>query len=288
MTSTPRRRPARRYLAAVVAAVIAVVVGVAVSATAGSSPANMSATDRVKAHPPPQLFSDAQVFTARGSVDAQAATASRLMRSWWKVHGTTVDDTAFLAWVETQLPAPPSAAVRRDEMREVKALDARRTPAGVAAASWLEAYGKKDVWKLYAHDQRELLSAKTGKADKAELKLILKMAKTAADALGTKDQQSAPYVIDPTLRPDHTVKPGQVCPCSYPSRHAARAAGARTFLGTLSPHRLADYRWMEGQIDFSRLYMAGHVQSDLDAGALLGDMIGQYVLVTRGHLAMPS
>jgi hypothetical protein len=45
---------------------------------------------------------------------------------------------------------------------------------------------------------------------------------------------------------------------------------------------------MEGQITYSRLYMAGHVTSDITAGSLLGDMIGQYVLVTRGHQSVPE
>ena len=31
------------------------------------------------------------------------------------------------------------------------------------------------------------------------------------------------------------------------------------------------YRWLQAQVDWSRVYMAGHVPSDLTAGALLGD-----------------
>ena len=40
-------------------------------------------------------------------------------------------------------------------------------------------------------------------------------------------------------------------------------------------------RHAEAQIDWSRVYMAGHVPSDLEGGALLGDMIGEYFLATR-------
>lgn len=83
-------------------------------------------------------------------------------------------------------------------------------------------------------------------------------------------------------------KKGDVCPCSYRSRHAARAAASRTYLGFLAPRRIAEYRWMEQQITYSRPYMAGHVQSDITAGSMLGDMIGQYVLVSQGHEPLPS
>jgi hypothetical protein len=44
------------------------------------------------------------------------------------------------------------------------------------------------------------------------------------------------------------------------------------------------YRWMEDEIDWSRIYMAGHVPSDITGGALLGDMVGEYFLVSRDGL----
>lgn len=285
-TTSSRPHLPKRYAIVVASAVAALVVGLGAPHLAGASTPNLSATDRVKAHPPPPLFSDTQTSAVDGPIAAQGASATAAMTSWWKTHGTVPDDKAFIAWVQRQVPAPPTQATRTAELDEVEALDAQRTPAGIAAATWLELNGKKDIWKLYQHDQRELLSSKTGDADKKDLKLILGMTKTAADALGTKYQQSAPYVLEPSLRTDHAVKPGQTCPCSYPSRHAARAAGARTYLGYLSPHRLSDYRWMEDQVAFSRLYMAGHVLSDVTAGSLLGDMTAEYVLVSRGHASL--
>ncbi|CUR56585.1 hypothetical protein NOCA2350075 [metagenome] len=48
------------------------------------------------------------------------------------------------------------------------------------------------------------------------------------------------------------------------------------------PARTADYTWMEEEVDYSRLYIAGHVPSDIAAGSLLGDEIGGYFLTTRG------
>ena len=114
---------------------------------------------------------------------------------------------------------------------------------------------------------------------------MLDLSKKVADSLGTHFQQPAPYVLEPSLRRDHQVSAGQVCPCSYPSRHASAAASSRAYLAHFMPHRLADYRWMEDEVDYSRLYMAGHVPSDIRGGTLLGDMIAEYFLVTREGVA---
>ncbi|MEO6606783.1 MAG: hypothetical protein ABIN55_14360 [Aeromicrobium sp.] len=285
MTRPPRLHSAR-YTLVTLAAVVAIAVGVARPVLADDT-AQLSATDRIKAHPPPPLFSDTQVATMAEPIANQALPARSTMAGWWASHGSVRDDSEFISWVERTVPPPPPAAARERQLQEVRRLKATRTLAGVAAATWLEANGKKDIWKLYQHDQRELLDRPTGKADKKDLKLILSMAKTASDAVAARDQQSAPYVLDPSLRSDKVVRTKAVCPCSYPSRHAARSAAARAYLGFLAPHRLSEYTWMEEQVTYSRLYMAGHVQSDIDAGTRLGDMIAEYVLVTRGYTSAP-
>ncbi len=288
-TSTPGPTPGRssrrlptRYLVVAVLAVVAVVAGaVGAYALGGGSSKNLSAKDRIAAAPPPALFSDAEVAATGRRVAAQVPVAQRLITSWWATHGHTRDDRAFTTWAEQVLPPPPAAAARKAEIAGVAKIAPGRTKAGVAAATWLETYGKKDLWKLYAHDQAELLPAARGTAVKSDVKAMLKLSKTVADALGQRYQQSAPYVVQPSLRPDHTVTKGQVCPCSYPSRHAAAGAAASTYLGGLDPHRVPTYTWTEDQIDWSRIYMAGHVPSDVTGGALLGDLIGEYYLGTR-------
>lgn len=286
LTASKRRIP-RRYSIVIAAAVVATAVGVSAPLLASGTTASLSATARVKSSPPPALFADKDIAAIGATISRQNQQAQDSMGAWWKTHGSVRDDKVFIAWVETQVPAPPPPAQRSRELDAIKVLDQQRTPAGVAAATWLESFGKKDIWKVYLHDQRELQPRPAGQAEKKQLKAILTMSKTVADSLGTKYQQSAPYVLDPALRTDHAVKSGATCPCSYPSRHAARAAGARTYLGYLAPRRLADYRWMEDEIAYSRLYMAGHVESDITAGSLLGDMIGQYFLVTSGSEPIP-
>ncbi|MGQ5638869.1 MULTISPECIES: phosphatase PAP2 family protein [unclassified Streptomyces] len=250
------------------------------SATSSKKP---SATDKIKQSPPPTLFSDAQIAAIGKQADAQRKKADALFTQWKRAHGTTRDDKAFVAWAAQQVPAPPAAAERTAELHQDQQLARTRTAAGKKAATWLELHGKKDIWKFYLHDQRELVPAAQGTAEKAELKAALKMAKTISDQVAAKDKQPAPYVLDTTLRPDKHIKPGAKGPYSYPSSHAARAAAAVTYLTVLSPHRAADYQWMQDEVLYSRLYMAGHVTSDITAGTLLGDLIGDYELAISGR-----
>lgn len=278
------RRPPRRYLAVVLIAFLSVLGALVAPAVYGALTDNGTAKDRIAADPPPALFPADTTTRVESLTAPQAAKAQRLMQEWWAQHGTTQDDAAFQSWLEQTLPGPPSPADRTKEMTEVEGLDSQRTAEGISAATWLEAYGKKDVWKLAAHDQAELLSTDAGDARKNAVDDILSMSKTVADDLGAKFQVSAPYVLEPSLRTDHVVSPGDVCPCSYPSRHASSAAASRTFLAGLAPQLDGDYQWWQDQIDYSRLYMAGHVASDIAGGTLLGDLIGDYFLVTRGHV----
>ncbi|MFI2201825.1 phosphatase PAP2 family protein [Streptomyces sp. NPDC020192] len=241
------------------------------------------ATQKIKQNPPPTLFTDAETATIGKQAAAQRAEADALFAQWRKAHGTTRDDKAFAAWAAAQVPAPPSAAQRTAELRQDQMLARTRTAAGKKAATWLELHGKKDIWQLYLHDQCELVPAARGTAEKAELKSALTLAKTISDQVAAKDRQPAPFVLDPSLRPDKHIKPGAKGPYSYPSRHATRSAAAVTLLSALAPHRAEDYRWMQAEVLYSRLYMAGHVTSDLTAGTLLGDLIGDYELAVGGH-----
>ncbi|GHE07369.1 phosphatase PAP2 family protein [Streptomyces alanosinicus] len=272
-------------------AVIALIAVVAASmgllrpqlAAAGVPGFTLSATDRIKQSPPPALFGDAEITPVGRLADAQRTKADALFAQWKKAHGTARDDKAFTAWAARQIPAPPAAAQRTAELRQVQALAKTRTAAGEKAAAWLELNGKKDIWKLYLHDRGELAPAAKDTAEKAGLKAALKLAKTISDQLAAKDRQPAPYVLDPSLRPDKHIKPGAKGPYSYPSRHAARSAAAVTLLSALSPHRAEEYRWMQDEVLYSRLYMAGHVTDDLTAGTLLGDLIGDYERTVAGH-----
>ncbi|MFJ3337491.1 phosphatase PAP2 family protein [Streptomyces sp. NPDC086766] len=270
-------------LLAVAAATVGLLRPQLIPAGAATGKKKPGATARIKQNPPPELFTDAEIAAIGKLAEAQRKKADALFAHWKAQHGTARDDTAFAAWAARQVPAPPAASARTAELHQVQQLAKTRTAAGKKAATWLEAYGKKDIWKLYLHDQRELIPAPQGTAEKAELKAALKLGKTISDQLAAKDKQPAPFVLDPTLRPEKHIQPGAKGPYSYPSRHATRAAAAVTFLSALSPHRAPEYAWMRAEVLYSRLYMAGHVTSDLTAGTLLGDLIGDYELMVSGH-----
>ncbi|MFI6660179.1 phosphatase PAP2 family protein [Streptomyces sp. NPDC050523] len=272
-------------LLAVAAAAFGVLRPQLIPAAASTSAAKKKpgATELVKQNPPPRLFGDAEIASIGKQAVAQRKKADAAFAQWKAAHGTVRDDKAFAAWAARQVPAPPSAGQRTAELHQVQALAGSRTAAGKKAATWLELYGKKDIWKLYLHDQRELIPAQQGTAEKAQLKAALKLAKTISDQLAAKDRQPAPFVLEPSLRPDKHIKPGAKGPYSYPSRHAARSAAAVTFLSALSPHRAEDYEWMRAEVLYSRLYMAGHLPSDLTAGTFLGDLVGDYELAVSGH-----
>jgi hypothetical protein len=276
-----------RYLLVFVLALAAAGYGLThpdlMSAAAASAAKKPGVTARLKADPPPPLFPTAATAPLAERVVAERATANALFARWKKAHGPARDDQAFTAWVEKVVPAPPSATARAAELKQVQRLARTRTAAGRKAATWLEVHGKKDIWKLYLHDQRELLTTAVGDADKAQLKAAFKLAKAIAVQLAARYQRSAPYVLDPSLRTDKHVTAGQKCPCSYPSSHGALSSTAVAFLTVLDPHRAGEYDWMQAQVLYSRVYMAGHVPSDILAGALIGDLVGDYTLLTGGH-----
>lgn len=277
------RRPPLRYLVVAVVAALAFV-GALAGPAVYSALTDTTAKDRIEADPPPPLFPTEVTHRVDRLIQPQATRAAHLLQSWWDDHGTTEDDAGFESWLEEHFPAPPGPDQRKREMAEVVRLDQQRTAAGVAAADWLEVYGKDDIWKLEVHDQAEYLSPSVGDGRKNAIDDMTSMSKDVADALGLRFESSAPYVLKPELRTDHVVEPGDVCPCSYPSRHASAGAASRTFLSWFAPQRRPDYRYFEDQIDYSRIYMAGHFASDISGGALLGDMIGDYFLVTRGDV----
>ncbi|MFG2639170.1 hypothetical protein ACGFX8_36895 [Streptomyces sp. NPDC048362] len=152
-------------------AVAAVAIGVVrpqlvSAATGGSAKKKPGVAALIKQNPPPTLFTDAEIATVGKQVAAQRKKADALFAQWKKAHGTTRDDKAFAAFAAQQVPAPPSAAQRAAELRADQRLAKTRTAAGKMAATWLELHGKKDIWKLYLHDQRELIPAAQGTAEK--------------------------------------------------------------------------------------------------------------------------
>lgn len=224
--------------------------------------------------PPPQTRGVARQVA---SVEPQSR---RLMARRWQRQGTEPDDTGFAQWLAHTLPAPPPKSERLQEARRLEPMAATRTGQGIANATWLDDHGHADVWTSLAAD----LHTNT----QTELRDLLDFSAQVSSELKSQYGAASPYVLDPLLRADKTggTTDGE-CVCSYPSSHATDSAAARTFLAHFHIDQNLLQRW-EAEIDYSRLYVAGHIPSDLQAGALLGDMIGQYFLVTRGREPVPA
>jgi membrane-associated phospholipid phosphatase len=257
---------------------IAAAVVVLVAAAAGTYFSTADKPNPIKSHPMPALFTAAQTAPLQQAITAQKPLADQAYTRWTATHPGR-DAAAFTAFAVGQLPPPPQPQQQAEELAEVRRLAAQRTPAGVTAATWLERYGKKNIWTLYAHDLANLQSADQGAAQIAQLKTSLALAKFLTTAAQARFNRQAPFIADPSLRSD---KAGITTKPSYPSAHTADAFTALTLLSRAYPPRAGEYTYMADQVAYSRLYMAGHYRSDLLAGAFLGDLIGDYETGTTG------
>ncbi|MEV8507678.1 phosphatase PAP2 family protein [Actinoplanes sp. NPDC051475] len=262
---------------------IAAAVVVLVAVAAGTYFSTADKPNPIKSHPMPALFTAAQTAPLQQALAAQRPLADQAYVQWAATHPGR-DDAAFTAFAIAHLSLPPDPQQQAGELAEVRRLAAQRTPAGITAATWLEQYGKKNVWTLYAHDLADLQSADQGAAQIARLKTSLALAKSITAAAQARFNRQAPFIADPSLRSD---KAGITAKLSYPSAHTADAFTALTLLARAYPPRTEEYAYMAAQVAYSRLYMAGHYRSDLLAGAFLGDLIGDYETGTTSAAACP-
>jgi hypothetical protein len=224
-----------------------------------------------------RLFPDRDLAAVDGPTRAAARRADRDAARYLAAHPVR-DDSAFLSFAVTHVGPPPGRAASRRELAALHRIGAHRTPGGKRAALWLEQVGKKDVWKLYLKQYRQQAPAADGKRLKAELKATIALSKRLTDLAKRHYARTSPYQVDPSLRGLNQKRFSGARKVSYPSKHSVIAFTAEGFLDRLDPHRDAEYRWMADEIDFSRLYGAGHYPSDLAAGAYLGRLVARYEL----------
>ena len=248
---------------------------------ADSTPKPQATRDPIAADPAPPLLDAGDLSTVGSVIKDQKGPANALIKRWWAENGTGTADEGFVSWAAAQLPAEPDTIQRQGELTTVKALEGSRDPAGDKAADWLNEHGCRNVWKSFTKEQVALRSTTDDEAKDKEIDTVLKLASEVASA--AQDRTGSPAASQPKPCSGATKPARSDCSCSYPSTQATMSAAARAYLSKLSPYREDQYGWMEKQVDLAALYAGLELPSDVGSGALLGDLVGQYVLVTRGH-----
>lgn len=249
--------------------------------TASAKPSPQASKNPLASDPAPPLLDAGDLRTVSGVIGDQKKPANALIKRWWAENGTGTADEGFVSWAAAQLPAEPTTIQRQTEQTTIKQLKASRDPAGDKAADWLNLHGCQDVWTSFTAEQLSLRSNSDDEPSDKEIKTVLKLASDVASA--AQDRSGSPAASQPKPCSGATKPARSDCSCNYPSTQATMSAAARTYLGKLSPYRFDQYAWMEKQVDLAALYAGLELPSDVGSGALLGDLVGQYVLVTRGH-----
>lgn len=246
-----------------------------------SQPKAQVTKDPLASDPAPPLLDSGDLRKVKGVIRDQRDQADLLIGRWFADNGTGKTDNGFVSWAAAQLPAEPTNVERQDEVNTVEQLQSSRDAAGNRAARWLNAHGCEDVWTSFTSQQLALRSTTDDEPTTDEITTVLKLAAEVASA--AQDRSGSPAASQPKPCTEQSKPARSDCSCSYPSTQAAMSAAARTYLGELSPYRFDQYAWMESQVDLAALYAGLELPSDVGAGALLGDLVGRYVLVTRGH-----
>ncbi len=290
-----------RFLLATVLGIAAIIVGLTGShylpttpapkaaptsnATPTPSPKVTAAADPLPTtEPAPPLLDRSDIDPVATLVSDQQDQAATLLKTWWSTHGTDIDDDAFVTWAAQQIPAPPTRFTRSQELSELATTVSSRSAADLKAARWLDRHADAAGWELMRKQQAALHAAGDDAPAAAELRTAVDLATRVAKLGAQKVSVPAPYVANAALRDNQKAAKSTVsCPCSYPSQIVARSAAARRYLGDLSTHRRGEYLWFEAQVDTSQLLRGQAAPSDIAASAFIGDLVGRYVLVTRGH-----
>ena len=223
----------------------------------------------------PALFGDAQLAAVHDPLKRAGARGHRVAKVWLDAHPVT-SDKEFAAWAVQAVGDPPGGKAPREQLAQLRAISARRDPAGVTAATWLEAHGKKQPWKIFRKETKPFLPATTYATTKQALNDALDLGATLQAVAKTRYGRPSPYQADPSIHALNQTKFAGQARQSYPSKHTVLAGAALAVLGPLQPHRTGEYDWMADEIAYSRLYAGGHYLSDLTAGAFLGTLIGDY------------
>lgn len=274
-TSVGRARRVQLVAAAVVLAVVAGVIALTLSGSSSGDGQSHSLLDS---------YSPAVITPLERETAVVERSADRLAAAWIAKHGTS-HDPGFASYAVRKVGAVPSAAVQTAELGRLHALERQRTAEGVAAATYFERHGEKDVWRTYG-DAYDALPHNGHHNAQNLIDAAYTLGTKVSDTAQATYQRPPPYVVDPSLNGtiQRDTTQGKY---SFPSGHATLAAAEATTMSRLEPQRTRALRFLECEIDYSRLYVAAHYPSDVLRGAFLGRMVGDYTIADH-HEWMPT
>lgn len=173
------------------------------------------------------------------------------------------------------LPPPPApdSAQARAELAELRAVEAARTPAMLAAAQSDSATKNASIFAGAIGPGFDL----TRLPETARLMNAVRIAeKDAADRAKAHFRRSRPWVGNPDLR--HCGKDDDADWSSYPSGHTTMGFSMAAILARLVPDRAPAIMTRAAAYGQSRIVCEVHFRSDVTAGEVLGNAVAERLM----------
>lgn len=286
----PEEEPSNaRYVVVAILAIVAVlfaatnghILGFSTSGVDPSASAS-AGQDPLANRPRPPLLTTADLALVGDLLAEQKTLAKSDMDDFWAdqiTQGESGDDSAFVSWAAGQVPTEPSTAVRQANRTAAEQIP--QTSRNTIATEWLASHGCRDVWTSFLTQ----LPATSDGPNRDELDTVLNLAeKLATDAQarsGAGKTRQAPCA--PRNKPANAD-----CRCSFPSIAAAMSAAASTYLSARAPSSAAELDTLEKQVDSAGVYQRLELTSDVEAGAYIGYLVGEYFLASHGYEDAPA
>lgn len=172
------------------------------------------------------------------------------------------------------LPPPPvdGSPLALEELRQLHAIDAARTPAEIAHAEADD--HRKDV-SIFADAMGPGFDLARLPETTKLFDIVRAEEKAAADRAKAFFKRNRPWIVDRTLHPCSTDDAPQ---SSYPSGHTTMGFAMGSILSHLAPDKSAAVMARASDYAHSRLVCEMHFPADVTAGAIWGTMIAERLM----------
>ena len=182
---------------------------------------------------------------------------------------------------EIWVPPPPHlfSNKTRDELAELRSLQAQRTPAVQAV---IDFWNAQPAFKPWTETQLDLIRNRGVNTPRAHRGLALVQAAIYDAVIATWHWKYSYHRIRPDIL-DRSLSPSVEAPHhpTYPSEHAAIAGAASRLLAHLFPDDIVTLEARASEAAFSRLQAGVNYRSDIEAGLALGRAVAERVINRR-------